>query len=300
MTGREFFHIVEIRTKIVSISSLSIGICYTLLRGSLHLQNLILLVCAALAVDMGTTAFNSYYDYKRKVDSKRYNREDDKVLLKGKTKPEAVLILSLALYLIGAFIGLALAFSAGWPVLLFGTGGMLVGFLYNGGPLPISRTPLGELFAGGFLGEVLILAVIYVQTGRLDGRSIFIGIPSTLLIASILTVNNTCDMKGDAAAGRKTLSLLIGKTASRAAILLFGTGAYALLLLYTLPEPRILPKEILFTAPPAAAYSLYEYIRMQVRGFSHDTKGANIGSIIRIFAMFTAALTAALLIGYFR
>ncbi len=80
-------------------------------------------------------------------------------------------------------------------------------FFYTAGPKPVSSTPFGEIFAGGFLGTVLFLLVCFVSN-----RKIYIFICSSFtsdffVIAQILTVNNTCDIKGDRAAGRKTLSI---------------------------------------------------------------------------------------------
>ncbi len=301
MTGKQFLRIVVLQTKIISISSLCIGTLYVLYStGGLIIPNLVLMFCAALAVDMGTTAFNSYYDFVRKVDSKTHTKEKDKVLVHEGVKPGEALALSLALFGIGGFFGIALTILVGWQMLVFGAAGMLIGFLYNAGPLPISNTPAGELFAGGFLGEVLITATVFAQTGTISKQTLLIGLPSTLLIASILTVNNTCDMKGDRQAGRRTLSLLIGRPASVVVILLFGTAAYTLLILFTTGIFTLLPKEVLFSGIPAAAFGIIEYVRMLKRGFSHETKSSNIGGIVRIFAVFTAAMLIGLGIAYFR
>lgn len=34
---------------------------------------------------------------------------------------------------------------------------MAIGYLYTGGPIPISWTPFGELFSGLFMGMIIIL-----------------------------------------------------------------------------------------------------------------------------------------------
>lgn len=301
MNGRQFLNIVVLQTKIISASSLLIGILYVLFsKDALIVPNLVLLVCATLAIDMGTTAFNSYYDFKRKVDVKEDNREKEKALVNGSVNPREALVLSFALFTIGGFFGIALTFLCGWQILAIGLAGMTIGFLYNAGPLPISNTPVGELFAGGFLGELLIVLTVFVQAGEITKEALFLGLPSTLLIASILTVNNTCDMKGDRRAGRLTLTLLVGKPVSIGIIVLSGLGAYGLLFLYIFGAFNLLPREILVTGIPAAIFSGVEYIRMARRGFFHDTKGPNMRSIIRIFGSYTAAVAIGLLIAHIR
>jgi 1,4-dihydroxy-2-naphthoate octaprenyltransferase len=111
---------------------------------------------------------------------------------------------------------------------------MLVGFFYTAGPFPISRTPLGELFAGFFLGTVLFLITLYVQDVPLTARNLVTTLPFLLLIAMILSVNNGCDLVGDTASGRKTLSILLGSDKAFALIAFEGLGAYLLSFLLVL------------------------------------------------------------------
>jgi len=66
--------------------------------------------------------------------------------------------------MIAGILGLILGYLTSFYLVLIGSFCMGVGFIYTGGPYPISRTPLGELFAGGFLGTVLFLISFYVQS----------------------------------------------------------------------------------------------------------------------------------------
>ena len=90
----------------------------------------------------------------------------------------------------------------------------MVGFLYTGGPYPISRTPFGELFAGGFLGSLLFVLSYYVQTLTFKWSAIVVSLPLLLLIGEILMVNNSCDRIADEIAGRRTLAILLGEQKS--------------------------------------------------------------------------------------
>jgi 1,4-dihydroxy-2-naphthoate octaprenyltransferase len=171
---------------------------------------------------------------------------------------------------------------------------MAVGFLYNAGPLPLSSTPLGELFAGGFLGSALFLITYYVGSGVLSLHGFLISLPFTLYIASILTVNNSCDLEGDRSAGRKTIVVLCGPLCGRLIIYSAGAGAYALLIAYA--AAGLFPETLYYTAPPALLLAVREYVRMERRGYSHATKGANMNAIVRLFALFGMAVMAALLL----
>ena len=288
MTFRQFSNLVELRTKAVSMSSFSIGILFAVYRtGNLEVHLLILTFLALLAVDMGTTAFNTYFDYMRGVDSADFTLEKDKLLLKGEYSPDRVLFLSLLLFAAAFFLGAALVAFRGWPVLVIGGLGMLTGFLYNGGPCPISRSPLGELFAGGFLGTGVIVVTYYIQTESLGWEIWAASIPSLLMIASILTVNNTCDIAGDRAAGRKTLSVLLGVRGGEVLVfILGGTGFIGVVLLWL---TGFYPWTAAAAAGGAAVPAVLEYVRIHRRGFSHHTKSASMASILKIFLYYTAA-----------
>jgi 1,4-dihydroxy-2-naphthoate octaprenyltransferase len=57
----------------------------------------------------------------------------------------------------------------------------------------------------------LIAVSCYVQSRALDPRIVWLGLPSSTLIATILSVNNACDIEGDARAGRRTLAIVLGR-----------------------------------------------------------------------------------------
>jgi 1,4-dihydroxy-2-naphthoate octaprenyltransferase len=282
--------IVEIRTKIVSVSAFLLGALYTVYRfGSVDPVVLATMGAAVLAVDMATTGFNSFFDYLHGVDHRALNREKDKVLVHQGVPAGTALIVSLLLYLVAAILGIVLAFIATPWVLPVGAISMLVGYLYTGGPFPISRTPLGELFAGGFLGWLLVSLTIFVLApAGLSGRDLLVGIPSFLFVASILTVNNTCDIDGDTRSGRRTLSILLGRRTGEILVYLQGATAFALggLLVFT----GILPRTVLFGIVPAALGSVPVYRGMHRRGFFHETKGPSMNAISRVFLLYSGGM----------
>lgn len=294
MTLRQLLRIVEIRTKIVSVSGLAIGISYTwFVSGPPPLPETLLLSSAVLAVDMATTGFNTFFDFFTGVDSRSFNLEADKVLIHEDVAAGPALLVSLLLYLLASVLGLVLAIRTSLWLIPIGAICMLVGFAYNAGPLPISRTPLGELFAGGFLGWALISLIIWtLHPPGAPVDSLLIGLPSLLMVASILTVNNTCDMQGDQRSGRKTLTILIGHNASQALIYVLGALSYivALVLAFRGVIPASGSVPLLFMA----LFSVPIYFRMHRRGYSHATKGSSMGSISLIFVHFSVGYLSAI------
>ena len=307
MTVRQFLSVVELRTKVFFVNDSAPAEIYTASAGfRVSWLEAVLLAVAVLCVDMGTTAFNSFYDYARRVDTRRSTEERDKVLVHEGVAPGHALVVSLVLYLVAAATGIAVALlSSGW-IIVAGVAGMLVGFLYNGGPVPISRTPAGEIFAGGFLGTVLFLVVYGVHAGRLDAAALVASLPSTLLIAAVLTVNNTCDLEGDRSAGRRTLSIVLGRTAATILVDALAAAAYALLLVMSVPAVReatlgasglpVFPPAAPVVIAAAAGASAAVLAGMHVRGYGRATKSANMTSIIGIVAIYTLAYAAALVL----
>ena len=289
MTLYQFARIVEIRTKIVSISAYLIGTLLAVYQtGSFDPGVALLMLLAVLAVDMGTTGFNSFFDYYRGVDSRETNRESDKVLVHQGVPPGIALLVSLALFALAMPLGILLAFLVGWELIPVGALCMAVGYLYNGGPLPISRTPLGELAAGGFLGSVLLLLSFYTQHAALTTEALLVSLPSLLFVASILTVNNTCDIEGDRMAGRKTLSILLGPRVAPWLIYILGIAGFALTGYNA--YRGALPACSGYLALLAAPLVILEYRRMHRRGYSHETKGPSMGSISKVFLIYTVVV----------
>jgi 1,4-dihydroxy-2-naphthoate polyprenyltransferase len=290
---------VEVRTKIISLSAFLSGTLYAIsVSGTVEWIRVVLMALAVLAVDMATTGFNTFYDYWSGVDRRETNREIDKVLVHQNVAPGLALIVSLALYTVALVLGLVLSIIVGPVVALTGAICLVVGFLYNGGPRPISGTPFGELFAGGFLGWVLVSLSIYVHNSSVAPSDLLLGVPSLFLVGSILTVNNTCDIHGDTASGRRTLSILLGRYCGEA--LIYGLGLLGFISASLLRFATSVPAVTSFTVPAAMVLSFPVYLRMHRRGFSHATKSASMQSVSLVFVLYSLSIIVPLAVAAVR
>jgi 1,4-dihydroxy-2-naphthoate octaprenyltransferase len=288
----DLLKIVDIRTKIVSVSSLLVGSAWALAtapeRFSWPLFGL--MAAATLLVDMGTTGFNSYFDFVTGVDTRESDQERFKALVQAEIDPRVALHLSFALYAVAVPLGLAIGVRSGWGVVAIGASCMVFAYFYSGGPHPISRTPVGEFFAGGLLGGVLVAIAAYVHTQRLDAATVLVGLPSSLIIAAILSTNNACDQAGDARAGRHTLAIALGPARAHLPIFALVAATYAAVALLAIL--RVLPPWALAPMALSAAHAWRSLAAMKSRGWSHATKGPNMGAISLVFIVFTACLIA--------
>ena len=168
---------------------------------------------ACILIQIATNLFNEYYDFKTGLDDQN-SVGISGVIVRGETTPDFILQLAIGLYVIAGGLGAFIAFKSSWIILGIGAYFMLLGYLYCAGPLPLSTTPFGEVVAGLVMGEGITLISFYIQTHTINWQIILLALPSSLLIAQILTANNLRDMQNDREKGRRTLVIHLGKRRS--------------------------------------------------------------------------------------
>ncbi|GAB6099247.1 1,4-dihydroxy-2-naphthoate polyprenyltransferase [Halanaerocella petrolearia] len=232
MSISSFLKLVEIQTKVASIIPFSLGTLYTLYHfNKFNLKNFIFMLVSLLAIDMATTAINNYYDYKNAIKQHGYNYESHNSIVKNDLEESTVKTIIFVLLTIASLFGIILVFNTNFVVLVLGTISFLVGILYSFGPVPISRTPLGEIFSGLFMGLLITFISIYIHVfdqniitstyknglisislNPIELIYVFlISIPLIIGIANIMLANNICDIKDDIENNRYTLPIYIGK-----------------------------------------------------------------------------------------
>lgn len=233
MDINSFLKLVEIKTKAASITPFILGNLYLFYHyDNFYLANFSLFFLSLLAADMGTTAVNNYQDYKRAQKKAGYNYEKHNAIVKYDLGEKTVKKTFFILFTAAILIGILLFLRTDIVVLLIGALSFLVGILYTSGPIPISRTPSGELFSGFFMGFFISFLAIYIhnlellnifrEAGKIiiemiyyDIIKIFIfSLPLILGIANIMLANNICDIEDDIVNERYTLAIYIGKVKS--------------------------------------------------------------------------------------
>lgn len=197
--------------------TLTAGFVPVLIGTALALNNYeinILLFCAmmlaSLLIQAATNMFNEYYDFKRGLDHEGSVGIGGTIVRDGVT-PKTVMTIAFCLYGISVLIGIYICMETTWWLAVIGLVSMIVGYLYTGGPIPIAYTPFGEIFAGLFMGMLIILISFYIQSGQITTISILVSIPIAVLVGAILLSNNIRDLDGDKENGRITLAILLAK-----------------------------------------------------------------------------------------
>lgn len=128
---------------------------------------------------------------------------------------------------LAAVAGLYLVWVGGPVLLALGALAIVAALAYTGGPWPYGYRGLGELFVFVFFGLVAVVGTAWLQAERLEPLFVAAALPVGSLITAILVVNNLRDIPTDAAAGKRTLAVMLGERATQAEYALLLVVAYA-------------------------------------------------------------------------
>lgn len=174
----------------------------------------LLVICVLMQSAVNT--FNDYYDYVKGADSADDNVDPtDAVLVYNNVNPRAALALAVGFLAAAFLVGAYVIWIAGWIPLAIGAVGAVVVVLYSAGRTPLSYLPVGELVSGFVMGGLIPFACYQALTGTFDLRALLWAVPTVLGVGLIMFTNNTCDMEKDVEAGRRTLSVLLGRERAR-------------------------------------------------------------------------------------
>lgn len=215
MTKKQLFTILDPKTWSASIIPVFIGTLYSIYRtGNFRLDLFLAVLLSAVGVQCFANVINDYSDFIDGLDTPEtvYDREGSIMVFDN---IPLIQVKKLMVYLVicTLFPASYLLFHGGLTVAVIGIIGFLVAFLYSSGPLPISKTFLGELFSGVTMGGLITWLAYYIQTGYIDTNIILISIPLIIYIGSILLTNGLCDIEKDQAS-RVTIPVLMGRERS--------------------------------------------------------------------------------------
>ncbi len=232
MTLKSFLRLVELPTKVASLFPFLIGTSYAVYHfRAFNWVNFCIMFVAMIALDMATTALNNYMDNKKAIKKHGFNYEEHNAIVKYGIDQKTVVRTILILVCTATLLGVVLYLRTNIVVLLLGMLSFFLAAVYTWGPVPISRTPLGEGVSGTIMGGVITFISLYIHVYDSDLivillnqthlsitfnymeiiAIVFVALPLMGGIANIMLANNTCDMEDDFANRRFTLPLIIGK-----------------------------------------------------------------------------------------
>ncbi|MDL4842555.1 1,4-dihydroxy-2-naphthoate polyprenyltransferase [Aquibacillus rhizosphaerae] len=233
-----WWRLLRPHTLTASFIPVFVGSMLAILDGSINYLLFIAMLVAAMLIQAATNMFNEYYDFIRGLDNENSVGIGGTIVRDG-VKPKKVLILAISFFATAMLLGVYICIESSWWICAIGLFCMLLGYLYTGGPYPIAYTPFGELFAGFFMGTMIIAISYFIQTLTISSEVILISLPIAIFIATILLANNIRDLDGDKKNGRKTIAILIGH--KNATALLAGSFMACYIITITFIAIGILP-----------------------------------------------------------
>ncbi len=229
MTLKPWIEAMRLRTLPVSAAGVLTAIGYNVGDGTFKGAPAALCLIFALLAQVASNFANEYYDYRDGLD--RAGRDGPRRgVTEGDITPGAMLRATYATLGMACCVGLSLLWWGGWWLLIAGIVIAIGAMAYSAGPYPLSRHGLGEVAVIIFFGVIPVNLTYYVQSGYFAWT---VGIASAaigLMGANVLLVNNYRDADDDAAVGKRTLAVIMGRGFAYSLYLINGVLGMLLLL----------------------------------------------------------------------
>ncbi|HBU41614.1 MAG TPA: 1,4-dihydroxy-2-naphthoate polyprenyltransferase [Microbacterium sp.] len=279
---RDWIGAARLRTLPLAVTPILIGTGAALLiERPMHWVIALACLVVSVSLQIGVNYANDYSDGVRGTDA--YRVGPARLTGAGKAKPRTVLIVALVYFAIAGLAGLAITIrTEQWWFLAVGTACILAAWFYTGGKRPYGYAGLGELFVFVFFGLVATLGTTWVQVFALPQEAWFGAVGAGLLACAVLLANNLRDIDQDRVAGKRTLSVLIGRRATQVlytvfVLVPFGIAGYlavfypiawltamalllalpAILIVWTYRQPRELVIALALTSGTSLAFGAF-------------------------------------------
>ena len=179
---------------------------------------------ASVAIQVAANFANDVFDARKGADT-----EDrigpTRVVAAGILSDRAVWVATWVAVAVGALAAVWLIVIAGWVVAVIGVVSVVAMLGYVGGSNPYGYRGLGEVFVFVFFGVVATVGSRYVHDMSAPLDAWLLSIPVGFPVTAILVANNIRDLETDAAPGKRTLAVMLGRDRTRKlyAGLLLGT-----------------------------------------------------------------------------
>lgn len=230
------YRVADPKITLASVASMALGLSLAAHDGPIRWGALAATVLGIFAIEAAKNASGELYDFDSGTDL-RVAEEDrspfsggKRVLVDRLWTRQQTMVVAGAFYVIGAVFGIGLAWSEP-RVWGFGLIGAALAFFYHAPPVKLSYRGLGELAVFLTYGPLVCAGAYVVQRGEIPARAIHLGVPVGVMIAAFLFANEFPDARADAASGKKTIVVRIGRPLAGRAFALFPAFAFVYLAL---------------------------------------------------------------------
>jgi 1,4-dihydroxy-2-naphthoate polyprenyltransferase len=211
------WRVADPKITLASVASMIVGATAAAWRGPMAWGWLALTVAGVFCVEAAKNASGEIFDWDSGAD--QGVRDDERspfsggkrVLVDGlMTRGETALVAGV-FYAIAIAVGAAIVFVREPDVLWLGMIGFALAFFYHAPPLRLAYRGLGELAVALSYGPVIAAGTYLVQRHAIDGVVLAASAPLAVLAGAFLWINEFPDARADAAAGKRTLVVRLGR-----------------------------------------------------------------------------------------
>ncbi|GAB2646068.1 1,4-dihydroxy-2-naphthoate polyprenyltransferase [Nocardia goodfellowii] len=173
----------------------------------------VLALLVSLALIVGVNFANDYSDGIRGTDDERVGPlrlVGSKLATPAAVKNAAILSLT-----VGAVLGLVLAATTAWWLLLVGVACLAGAWFYTGGSKPYGYSGFGEIAVFVFFGLIAVLGTEFVQAEKIDWVGVVLAVAVGSFSSAVLVANNLRDIPTDTESGKTTLAVKLGDPRTR-------------------------------------------------------------------------------------
>lgn len=218
--------ILAIRPKTLTAAAIPviIGCALAATDRQFHLLPGALCLLFALLMQMDANFVNDLYDFLKGSD-----REDrlgpERACAQGWITVSAMKCGIAVTTALAAITGIGLLYYGGGEMIPIGLACIIFAFLYTAGPYPLAYHGWGDILVLVFFGLVPVGCTYYVLTHAWTVEVAMAALACGLVIDTLLMVNNFRDCEQDAAGGKRTIVVRLGKRAGLILYFLLGLAA---------------------------------------------------------------------------
>ncbi len=234
------WRVADPKSTLASVASMLVGAGAAALHGSIAWGWLALTVLGLFCVEAAKNASGEIFDWDSGADQGVRDEERSpfsggkRVIVDGLLSRAETAVVAGLFYAVAIAAGLAIVVLREPAVLWLGMFGVALAFFYHAPPLRLAYRGLGELAVATAYGPVIAAGTYLVQRGQLDADVLVASIPLGIAVGAFLWINEFPDARADAAAGKRTLVVRLGRPRAARAFIAIISAAYLGVLLLPL------------------------------------------------------------------
>jgi 1,4-dihydroxy-2-naphthoate polyprenyltransferase len=226
------WRVADPKITLASVASMLVGAAAAAWQGAMAWGWLVLTVVGIFCVEAAKNASGELFDWDSgvdqgvRVDERSPFSGGKRVIVDGLLTRSETAIVAAGFYAIAVAVGLAVVLLREPRVLWLGMLGVALAFFYHAPPLRLAYRGLGELAVALAYGPVIATGMYVVQRQQLDTAIVITSLPLGLAVGSFLWINEFPDARADAAAGKRTLVVRLGRRRASRAFIAIIAAAY--------------------------------------------------------------------------